>query len=342
MKLRLISYASVDSFIKREYVLDIINKYEIHPKVFELYQSDYFKRDETTTTTISTMNKIRSIRREYYNDFEDCIRDCKNANKQLKTVQKQIKIHHSDGDNGDSDSDYVDCCESNDANNFKIQSSSKSMPQVNYTATNDYIDSCSKLGQHQHHQQQQQQQQLVIDDLVKKSSSRRASRKEHEPGNVKDSKSTSQQPTEKSKNKNKDSLTSDNENSLQQRKMSESLDGKSILSVCQDISKTNNEVANIKSTSNQISNIATGLEMQSSGVIVSKMSPVTKIVDLSVTNATTTTTSSTTTTVMVQIEGEQMLSTSTKRRSCKKAKQAKLAIATNKMEETPAENQQQK
>jgi hypothetical protein len=341
LKLRLISYASVDSFIKREYVLDIINKYEIHPKVFELYQSVGCTRDEDTTTT-STMNKIRSIRREYYNDFEDCIRDCKNANKQLKTVQKQTKIHHSDGDNGDSDSDYVDCCESNDANNFKIQSSSKSMPQVNYTATNDYKDSCSKLGQ-QYQQKQQQQQQLVIDDVVKKS--RRASRKEHEPGN-KDRISSKSQPTEKSKNKNKDSFVGDNENS-QQRKMSESsVDGKSILSVCQGISMTNNKVENIKSTSNQISNIVTDVEMQSSGVIVSKMSPVNKILDLSVTNVattmTTTISSSSSTSVMVQIEGEQMLTTSTKRRSCKKAKQAKLTIATNKMDETPAKQQQQK
>lgn len=66
-------------------------------------------------------------RREYYNDFEDCIRDYKNA--KIKSLQKQTKIHLSDGDNGESDSDYVDC---NDSSDLKLQSSltSKSMPHV--------------------------------------------------------------------------------------------------------------------------------------------------------------------------------------------------------------------
>lgn len=71
-------------------------------------------------------------RREYYNDFEDCLRDYKNA--KIKSIQKQTKVHLSDGDNGESDSDYVDCTESNDLKN----QSSKSMPHV---SSGNYQDS---------------------------------------------------------------------------------------------------------------------------------------------------------------------------------------------------------
>jgi hypothetical protein len=79
-------------------------------------------------------------RREYYNDFEDCLRDYKNA--KIKSLQKQTKVHLSDGDNGDSDSDYVDCADTND---LKAQStlSSKSMPHV---PTESYQDNfCQQL-----------------------------------------------------------------------------------------------------------------------------------------------------------------------------------------------------
>lgn len=64
-------------------------------------------------------------RREYYNDFEDCLRDYKNA--KIKSIQKQTKVHLSDGDHDDSDLEYVDC---SDANELKRQESSKSMPHV--------------------------------------------------------------------------------------------------------------------------------------------------------------------------------------------------------------------
>lgn len=67
-------------------------------------------------------------RREYYNDFEICLRDCKNQ--KIKSLQKQTKVHLSDGDNNsDSDGNYVDCTEPSD---LKTQSSltSKSMPHV--------------------------------------------------------------------------------------------------------------------------------------------------------------------------------------------------------------------
>jgi hypothetical protein len=79
-------------------------------------------------------------RREYYNDFEDCLRDYKNA--KIKSLQKQTKVHLSDGDNGESDSDYVDCSDTND---LKAQStlSSKSMPHV---PTENYQDNfCQQL-----------------------------------------------------------------------------------------------------------------------------------------------------------------------------------------------------
>lgn len=67
-------------------------------------------------------------RREYYNDFEDCLRDFKNQ--KIKSIQKQTKVHHSDGDNGESDSEYVDCTDN--SSDFKQQStlSSKSLPHV--------------------------------------------------------------------------------------------------------------------------------------------------------------------------------------------------------------------
>lgn len=310
----MISYASVDSFIKREYVID---KYEIHYKLLELYHAKRDDRDMNQMRSSSCMQK----RTEYYNDFEDCIRDCKNA--KLKAVQKQTKIHHSDGDNGESDSDYVDCTESTEANNFKAQSalSSKSMPQVN-SATNDYADN-RKVGQ-----------QLVID--VKKTAAR-----------VPDNKETSQQPTRNSKN-NIDfdgdrSESSRNNETTRNVHMVESSDGKSIsassecqsnnISVSHNFRRTSTRSSqeSTKSSSNQISTMSIGVEKQSSRVSVSKTSPVTtKITEAPVTSARTMTTTSS-----VQIEGDK---NETKRRSCKK-RQAKLTIAAANTDSTAAEQQ---
>lgn len=69
-------------------------------------------------------------RREYYNDFEDCLRDYRQQGQ--KTKSKQSKVHHSDGDNnGESDSEYVDCTDATTCD-LRHQStlSSKSMPHV--------------------------------------------------------------------------------------------------------------------------------------------------------------------------------------------------------------------
>lgn len=68
-------------------------------------------------------------RREYYNDFEDCLRDYRQQSQ--KTKSKQTKVHHSDGDNGESDSEYVDCTDAATCD-LRHQStlSSKSMPHV--------------------------------------------------------------------------------------------------------------------------------------------------------------------------------------------------------------------
>ena len=52
-------------------------------------------------------NSIRyQPRTEYYNDFEICLREYKNQ--KIKSLQKQTKVHLSDGDGSGSDSDYVD------------------------------------------------------------------------------------------------------------------------------------------------------------------------------------------------------------------------------------------
>jgi hypothetical protein len=141
LQLRLISYSSVDSFIKRDYVLDILDKYKVNPKFLEhlqkttareqQHEADLNIFDSRLETKERSMDTEKGFlvqqRREYYNDFEDCLREYKNA--KIKSLQKQTKVHLSDGDNGDSDSDYVDCA---DINDLKHQStlSSKSMPHV--------------------------------------------------------------------------------------------------------------------------------------------------------------------------------------------------------------------
>lgn len=120
-------------------MLDILDKYKVNPNILERLQKqardqsdvDLNIFDPKLETKRLLMNKEKGFlvqrRREYYNDFEDCIRDYKNA--KIKNLQKHTKVHLSDGDNGDSDSEYVDCPDSND---LKSQStlSSKSMPHV--------------------------------------------------------------------------------------------------------------------------------------------------------------------------------------------------------------------
>lgn len=119
-------------------MLDFLESYKVSPKALEQFQklaSEYNaslnicdpKVEHTRHLMTSEKGFCVQRRREYYNDFEDCIRDYKNA--KIKSLQKQTKIHLSDGDNGESDSDYVDC---NDSTELKHQSSlsSKSMPHV--------------------------------------------------------------------------------------------------------------------------------------------------------------------------------------------------------------------
>lgn len=122
-------------------MLDILDKYKVNPKLLEHLQKTTVKDqqheadlnifDSRLETKGRPMDMEKGLfvtqRKEYYNDFEDCLRDYKNA--KIKSLQKQTKVHLSDGDNGDSDSDYVDCA---DANDLKHQStlSSKSMPHV--------------------------------------------------------------------------------------------------------------------------------------------------------------------------------------------------------------------
>lgn len=120
-------------------MLDLLESYKVSPKALEQLQNlasehsnadlntCYPRVEHTRHSMTSEKGFLVQRRREYYNDFEDCIRDYKNA--KIKSLQKQTKIHLSDGDNGESDSDYVDC---NDSSELKHQSSlsSKSMPHV--------------------------------------------------------------------------------------------------------------------------------------------------------------------------------------------------------------------
>lgn len=121
-------------------MLDILDKYKVNPRILERLQqqqrdqndADLNIYDWNLETKRHLMNTEKGFlvqhRREYYNDFEDCLREYKNA--KIKSLQKQTKVHLSDGDNNaDSDSEYVDCTDSND---LKHQStlSSKSMPHV--------------------------------------------------------------------------------------------------------------------------------------------------------------------------------------------------------------------
>jgi hypothetical protein len=133
----LISYSSADSFIKRDYVLDVIDKnskFTEHQHNADLSSYNFIHLTSANSLKAYSMSKEGSKRllvqhrREYYNDFEDCLRDFKNQ--KIKSIQKQTKVHHSDGDNGESDSEYVDCTDN--SSDFKQQStlSSKSLPHV--------------------------------------------------------------------------------------------------------------------------------------------------------------------------------------------------------------------
>jgi hypothetical protein len=133
-------------------VLDILDSYKVNPKLIEHLRKTTSNQHETDLNIFGARLESKGLlmtsekgifvqhRREYYNDFEDCLRDYKNA--KIKSLQKQTKVHLSDGDNGDSDSDYVDCTDTND---LKAQStlSSKSMPHV---PTENYQDRfCQQL-----------------------------------------------------------------------------------------------------------------------------------------------------------------------------------------------------
>lgn len=129
-QLRLISYTSVDSIIERDSVLDILDKADAK-RLCNTQQLMNNEMDLNNWRVASTEKGILTQhRREYYNDFEDCIRSLDYKNAKIKSLQKQTKIHMSDGDNGDSDSDYVDCQSASDLLKNQSSLSSKSMPQV--------------------------------------------------------------------------------------------------------------------------------------------------------------------------------------------------------------------
>lgn len=125
----MISYTSVDSIIERDYVVDILSKADATRLC-----NTQLMNNEMDLKNWGIMNADKGIltqhRREYYNDFEDCIRSLDYKNAKIKSLQKQTKIHMSDGDNGDSDSDYVDCQSASDLLKNQSSLSSKSMPQV--------------------------------------------------------------------------------------------------------------------------------------------------------------------------------------------------------------------
>lgn len=131
-------------------MLDILDKCKVNPKLLEHLQKQARDRnnvdlnnfDPKLETKGRLMNNEKGFcvqhRREYYNDFEDCLRDYKNA--KIKSIQKQTKVHLSDGDNGDSDAEYVDCA---DTNELRHQSTHKSMPHV---SSGNYQDNfCQQL-----------------------------------------------------------------------------------------------------------------------------------------------------------------------------------------------------
>lgn len=122
-------------------MLDILDKYKIHPKLLAILQKEGRYVDELNFDDVVMSQTPRSAsrsqeRHEYYNDFEDCLRDFKNAKLNLPK-----RNNRRDGENGESDSEYLECCEGSE---IKAQSTftSKSMTHVNTaTATdNSFID----------------------------------------------------------------------------------------------------------------------------------------------------------------------------------------------------------
>lgn len=138
-QLRLISYSSADSFIKRDYVLNVVDTDEKNN--FKFLESHYqpLRYDHVNVKMSDKKTIFVQHRREYYNDFEDCLRDYRQQGQ--KTKSKPSKFHHSDGDNGESDSEYLDCADIASAGDLKHHSSlsSKSMPHV--AGTTDHYES---------------------------------------------------------------------------------------------------------------------------------------------------------------------------------------------------------
>lgn len=128
-QLRLISYSSADSFIKRDSKLDIVDSDE--KTNFKFLENHYqpLRYDHVDVKMCDKKTIFVQHRREYYNDFDECLRDYRQQNQKTKT--KPSKVHHSDGDNGESDSEYLDCSDmtGGDLKNHSSLSS-KSMPHV--------------------------------------------------------------------------------------------------------------------------------------------------------------------------------------------------------------------
>lgn len=133
----MISFSSVETFIEKENIVaDIVAGCKVLRLTNKFYSHDLNcdpvkcscsnKRSENLLKFIQSKgnlqeqlmnnenrkcfshnNSIRyQPRTEYYNDFEICLREYKNQ--KIKSLQKQTKVHLSDGDGSGSDSDYVD------------------------------------------------------------------------------------------------------------------------------------------------------------------------------------------------------------------------------------------
>ncbi len=127
-QLRLISYSSADSFIKRDYILDVVDSEEKSSFKFLENHFQPLRYDQVNVKMSDKKTIFVQHRREYYNDFADCLREYRQQNQKTKP---KSKIHHSDGDNGESDSEYLDCTNDVTVGDLKSSShTSKSMPHV--------------------------------------------------------------------------------------------------------------------------------------------------------------------------------------------------------------------
>jgi hypothetical protein len=158
-------------------VLDILDSYKVNPKLIEHLRKTTSNQHETDLNIFDTRleSKGRLMtsekgffvqhRREYYNDFEDCLRDYKNA--KIKSLQKQTKVHLSDGDNGDSDSDYVELkptfkCNETEAQTQTSSSSTKAQLNTNYDVLRIKHETSAQLTSHNNDHNQ------IIDSSCKK------------------------------------------------------------------------------------------------------------------------------------------------------------------------------